>query len=67
MADVKIKKQDGTWISLKGPKGDPGDPGADSTVPGPAGSDGADGHSVSVFESAQEPGGAVTGDFWIVP
>jgi hypothetical protein len=70
MPDVRIKKPDGTWISLKGPQGDPGPPGppgADSTVAGPAGADGTDGRNVAVFEGASEPGSAVAGDYWFVP
>lgn len=69
MADVKIKKPDGTWISLKGPKGDPGDtgpagPAGQDGTPGSAGPAGADGRSVAFFEGAVEPPTAVTGDFW---
>lgn len=69
MADVKIKKPDGTWESIKGPKGDPGDIGPGGPE-GPAGSDGpagAPGRSVQVFEGAGEPGQAQTGDIWFQP
>jgi hypothetical protein len=69
MADVKMKKPDGTWVSLKGPKGDPGDAGAAGDT-GPAGADGqagpagADGRSVTTFAGAAEPGAALAGDIW---
>jgi hypothetical protein len=70
MADVKIKKPDGEWVSLKGPQGAQGVAGADSVVPGPAGADGADGadgRSVAVFDQVDEPLTAIAGDFWFVP
>lgn len=66
MADVKMKKPDGTWVSLKGPKGDPGNDGAQ----GPAGADGQAGpagdagRSVMTFTGAAEPGAALAGDIW---
>lgn len=66
MADVKMKKPDGTWVSLKGPKGDPGNDGAQ----GPAGADGQAGpagdagRSVMAFAGAVEPGAALAGDIW---
>lgn len=63
MADVKMKKPDGTWVSLKGPKGDPGDAGANGT-PGQDGADGQDGRSIMTFAGAVEPGSAVAGDIW---
>lgn len=72
MADVKIKKPDGTWVSIKGPKGDPGDAGPQ----GPAGADGAqglqgpagaDGRSVGIFTDPTEPGAAQSGDIWFEP
>jgi hypothetical protein len=72
MADVKMKKPDGTWVSLKGPKGDPGDAGAAGAdgATGPAGADGAagpagaDGRSVTAFAGAVEPVSALAGDIW---
>lgn len=69
MADVKIKKPDGSWVSIKGPKGDQGDAGSQ----GPAGAAGAQGpagpagRSVSVFTDASEPGSAQEGDIWFQP
>ena len=68
MADVRVKKPDGSWVSLTGPAGPPG---ANSTVPGPQGPQGIQGdpgRSVAVFEQASDPGvAAQTGDVWIVP
>ena len=72
MADVKIKRADGSWVSLRGPKGDKGDKG-DPGDTGPSGADGApgpagtDGKGIGVFEGGAEPGSAVTGDLWIEP
>lgn len=69
MADVKIKKPDGSWVSIKGPKGDTGDAGAQ----GPAGAAGAEGpagpagRSVGIFTDASEPGAAQAGDVWFEP
>lgn len=72
MADVKIKKPDGTWVSIKGPKGDPGDQGpagADGAqgAQGPQGDPGTAGRSVAVFTDATEPGSAQSGDIWFEP
>lgn len=72
MADVKIKKPDGSWVSIKGPKGDTGDAGPEGPAgangaQGPQGPSGADGHSIEVFSDASEPGGAVAGDIWFQP
>jgi hypothetical protein len=66
MADVKFKKPDGTWISLKGPQGETGATGADGNDGAP-GSPGVNGTSVTVYEQAGEPGSAIIGDFWIEP
>lgn len=69
MADVKIKKPDGTWESIKGPKGDQGDTGPTGAT-GPAGAigpQGAAGRSVAVFDDASEPAGAIAGDIWFQP
>ena len=63
MADVKMKKPDGTWVSLKGPKGDTGDTGPQGAAGAP-GAAGSDGHGISVFDQAGEPMGAVAGDIW---
>lgn len=69
MADVKMKKPDGSWVSIKGPKGDPGDAGPQ----GPPGSDGAQGpsgpagRSIGIFTDATEPGSAESGDIWFEP
>lgn len=74
MADVRVKKPDGTWVSLVGPQGPPGQDGA----PGPAGADGAPGspgeagpagRGVAIFEQAGEPDASASmpGDFWFVP
>lgn len=66
MADVKIKKPDGSWVSIKGPKGDTGDAGPQ----GPAGADGAQGPAgagISIFDDVAEPEGAVAGDVWFAP
>lgn len=69
MADVKMKKPDGTWVSLKGPQGNAGPAGADGAT-GPAGADGAagpagaDGRSVTAFAGAVEPVSALAGDIW---
>ena len=69
MADVKIKKPDGTWESIKGPKGDPGNagPAGERGPEGPAGSPGSPGRSVATFTDASEPAGAETGDIWFEP
>lgn len=66
MADVKMKKPDGTWVSLKGPQGIAGAPGT-AGVDGQDGSDGANGRSVAVFDQAGEPGAALAGDIWFEP
>jgi hypothetical protein len=69
MADVKIKKPDGTWVSIKGPKGDPGNAGpagADGSQ-GPEGPAGPPGRSVSMFSDATEPASAQEGDIWFEP
>lgn len=72
MADVKIKKPDGTWVSIKGPQGDPGVAGPAGPA-GPAGADGAEGpagppgRSVATFSDATEPAAAQTGDIWFEP
>lgn len=69
MADVKIKKPDGTWTSIKGPKGDPGNagpqgPAGESGAQGPAGTAG---RSVATFTDATEPMAAQPGDIWFEP
>lgn len=70
--DVKIKRPDGTWVSLKGPQGPQGPAGTAGTAgaagaPGTPGTNGTNGRSVATFDQASEPGAAVAGDFWFVP
>ena len=69
MADVKIKKPDGTWVSIKGPKGDAGDagPAGADGAQGPQGLTGPAGRSVGIFTDATEPGAAQEGDIWFEP
>ena len=66
MADVKVKKPDGTWQSIMGPQGVQGTQGPAGSA-GPQGPAGPGGQSITVFSQAGEPSTAIAGDMWMIP